>query len=290
MKTSINHLPEHKQVELREIVDIIRGAATIDLLIILFGSYSRGTWVEDRYQDELGTTYSYESDFDILVVVDKHSRAQNRSIWNKVERRIERRPTIKTWVSLITQHINGLNKDISEGQYFYLDIIKEGTVLYDSGAFELVEAKELSPKERQTKAQNYFDYWFKSANSFLINFNHAYARDDLLNAAFELHQATERLFMTVLLVFTDYKPKLHDLRRLNKQVVGQDNSFQKVFPNTTKEERRYFELLRSAYIDSRYNMDWKITKEELTWLKARVFHLQTLTEQVCKQKIHSFAQ
>ena len=96
--------------------------------------------------------------------------------------------------------------------------------------------------------------------------------------------------MTVLLVFTDYKPKLHDLRRLNKQVVGQDNSFQKVFPNSTKDERRYFELLRSAYIDSRYNMDWKITKEELTWLKARVFHLQRLTEQVCKQKIHSFAQ
>ncbi|MCG8334390.1 MAG: HEPN domain-containing protein, partial [Proteobacteria bacterium] len=124
----------------------------------------------------------------------------------------------------------------------------------------------------------------------MIDFSNAYKRNDLLQAAFLLHQATERLFMTVLLVFTDYKPKLHDLRRLNKQVVGQDNSFQKVFPNTTKEERRYFELLRSAYIDSRYNMDWKITKEELTWLKARVFHLQTLTEQVCKQKIHSFAQ
>ena len=70
-EASLDHLPELKQIERQEIVDIIRGAAIIDLLINRYGSYSRGTWIEDHFQDELGTTYSYESDFDMLVVVGK---------------------------------------------------------------------------------------------------------------------------------------------------------------------------------------------------------------------------
>ena len=37
--------------------------------IILFGSYARGTWVEDGYV-KAGITYEYKSDFDLLGSVD----------------------------------------------------------------------------------------------------------------------------------------------------------------------------------------------------------------------------
>ena len=38
-------------------------------MIILFGSYARGNWVEDKYKEN-GTTYEYKSDYDLLVIVE----------------------------------------------------------------------------------------------------------------------------------------------------------------------------------------------------------------------------
>jgi uncharacterized protein len=42
MKKSLSHLPDHKQAELREIIDLILKEAAPEM-IILFGSYARGT-------------------------------------------------------------------------------------------------------------------------------------------------------------------------------------------------------------------------------------------------------
>lgn len=77
MKTSLNQLPQppptSKQKELAKVQDIIvrrfqAGEHMFKLeKIILFGSYARGTWVEDGYVKD-GITYEYKSDFDILVV------------------------------------------------------------------------------------------------------------------------------------------------------------------------------------------------------------------------------
>lgn len=61
MKTSIDHLPEHKQEELARVVEILHAEfedalaeSSADwkksgriLKIILFGSYARGNWVDE---------------------------------------------------------------------------------------------------------------------------------------------------------------------------------------------------------------------------------------------------
>ncbi|QNM98824.1 nucleotidyltransferase domain-containing protein [Chitinimonas koreensis] len=65
MKTSLDHLPEHKRDQLQSAVERIRELIDPDL-IILFGSYARGDWVEER---EPGTpSYRYQSDFDLMLV------------------------------------------------------------------------------------------------------------------------------------------------------------------------------------------------------------------------------
>jgi hypothetical protein len=43
-------------------------------MIILFGSYARGGWVEDVYGED-GVIYEYRSDFDILVVTEDKASA-----------------------------------------------------------------------------------------------------------------------------------------------------------------------------------------------------------------------
>ena len=54
------------------------------------------------------------------------------------------------------------------------------------------------------------------------------------------------------------------------------------------EEIRLFNLLKSAYVDSHYDENYSITREELEWLAKRVSKLQKLTASICKKKIKSF--
>ena len=46
MKTSLDHLPEKKQHQVRALGELIRKEAEVEM-VILFGSFARGDWVED---------------------------------------------------------------------------------------------------------------------------------------------------------------------------------------------------------------------------------------------------
>ena len=290
MKTSLEHLPELKREELQEIVKIIldkSGKKTE--MILLFGSHARGDWVEDRYTGDDGIVYEYRSDFDVLIVTSSINIAKKWSYWLKIEKMLQRSKMIRTWVSLLVIDIHTLNKELKKGRYFYHDIQKEGIVLHNSDKFELAEPRELTQKELKEEAEQHFEKWFKSAETFLKYSIQAIQNQDYKYSAFQLHQATERFFMTTLLVFTGYKPKLHDLEKLNRQVINQHRSFLAVFPQSTEQEKENFVLLKRAYIDSRYDMEnYHITKEQLEWLAERVAKLKELTQKKCQEKIESF--
>ncbi|MFC0185540.1 HEPN domain-containing protein [Pseudarcicella hirudinis] len=282
MKTSFAHLPTDKQQELSAVLDAILQVAK-PVMVILFGSYSRGDWVDDRYvENEI--TYEYKSDFDILIVLKEEKRIPP-SLTKGIKHKIGRRADGFTPLGLIFHGIDFLNMELEEGNYFFADIVKEGTMLYDDGQFQLSKAKLLSPKERAKKAQMYFDKWFDSANKFLRAFNLC-LNDDLPNQAiFLLHQATESYYMAILLVFNDYKPKLHEIDLLGKSAEMADVRFKVVFPRKTLEESRLFSLLKRAYIDSRYKMGYSVTKEDLEYLSERVIKLKELTQLICQERI-----
>ena len=158
--------------------------------------------------------------------------------------------------------------------------------MYDSGKFKLAEPRKLTPEESKKKAEDYFNQWFESANEFYNHFEYALQKNTLNIAAILLHQSAERYYTTILLVFTDYRPKGHNLKTLDIQVGMCDKRFKQVFPGNNAEEIRLFELLKKAYVDARYKMDeYNITKEELAYLAGRVKILRELTETVCKEKI-----
>jgi predicted nucleotidyltransferase len=95
MNTGLEHLPEGKRRELEFVVQQIRDGfafavarrtmprlrAAKLLKIILFGSYSRGDWVEDPVG-------RYFSDFDLLVVVNSDELTDVAEFWAKTEERL----------------------------------------------------------------------------------------------------------------------------------------------------------------------------------------------------------
>ncbi|MBO0330808.1 HEPN domain-containing protein [[Muricauda] lutisoli] len=283
MNKSLDHLPQSKQKELSLLTTLLSSFKEVEM-VLLFGSYARGNWVEDTYVEK-GITYEYRSDYDILVVLTHEDLKQKFRIEDKVKAELITTGKVNTPVNIIFHGIKHLNQALRLGNYFFKDIKKEGVVLYNSEKFELAPPKVLTPQESQQKAQEHFDQWFKSANSFLIDFQHGVDRKDYHKAAFELHQAVERYYTTILLVFTDYRPKDHNLETLGIKVDMCDQRFA-VFPKENEEEQRLFELLKRAYIDARYKMEeYHVTQADLEYLSAKVAELQQLTKDICLQKI-----
>jgi len=284
LKTSLENLPKDKQEELHRVVEIIREEFKPEM-IILFGSHARGNWVEDAYIGEDGNYYTYQSDFDIYVLMrgGKLARQVNR----RKSMRDKFRAEIKTPVRVISDSVNYFNRYLRTGQYFFTDIKEEGILLFDSGNFKLVEPRKLTPEQQLKQAEEDYEFWFQNANESLEYFQIAFGKSHYRKAAYELHQATERLYSTVLLVLTNYKPTGHDIEEYGTMASSQDPIFLTVFPRDTKEHEHLFELLKKAYVDARYKKSYKITKEDLEWLAERVKKLQALTEEVCKKRIES---
>ena len=284
MKTDLSYLPENKQSELLLVTEIIKKAAKIKM-IILFGSYARNDWVEDKYDEE---HYRYQSDMDVLVIVEAKGDGAQAKLERDIEIMIDEELNIKTPVSVIVHDIDFVNRRLSKAQYFFTDIKKEGVVLYSSGHCELKETKELLPFERKRLAQDDFEYYFDKANGFREGVDFYLGKGRLNEAAFLLHQATERLYAGILLVFTRYKPNTHDLAILRKLANSLDNVLLHVFPLDTSENRRLFKLLRKAYVDARYKPNYKIEESELNILIQNVDELLTIGKKICQEKINRF--
>jgi HEPN domain-containing protein len=287
MKKSLSHLPEYKRDELKRVTEIILDECPTVLMIILFGSHARGDWVEDRHVGEDGTLYEYKSDFDILVLVRTHKLVASSDLWRRAETRAHRFP-IHTWTNLIVESIETVNKALAHGHYFFTDIKKEGILLHDTGEFKLARPRKLNPKERRGMARADFNQWFTSAKEFYIQYEYGLKRRSYKIAAFLLHQAVERFYTAILLVFTNYRPKLHDLEKLTHMVAGCDPAFLTVFPRATDEQKECFDLLKRAYIEARYSSAYKITKAQLEYLAERVKRLQRLTKRICEARIESY--
>jgi len=191
-------------------------------------------------------------------------------------------------VTVITHDIDFVNKMLSEGQYFFTDIEKEGILLYDAGNTLLAERKPLSPAEAKAIAQNYFDQWYHSAVNFLQMSIYAKSMGNLKESAFVLHQAVERTYNVIIPVHAGYKSKTHNLGKLKRYSKRFSEELDVVFPDNTPQEKHLFDLLKRGYIDTRYKEHYEITADELTILIERVGKLQVIAERLCKEKIASF--
>lgn len=294
MKKSLDHLPVGKRRELAYVVEIVREgfAKAIEgrraprfkhgklLKIILFGSYARGDWVEDPVG-------RYFSDFDILVVVDHEDLADVGEFWLPTEDRLisEAGAALRTPVSIIYHSLDDVNEKLRLGRYFFMDIVRDGIVLFEEPGYPFAEAQPLSNDQALKETKDYFEEWFESAERFFQNAKDDIARGWSKEAAFLLHQSSERFYHCLFLVRTLYSPKTHNLNRLRALSEGLEPSLKQVWPHETKFQRRCYELLRAAYVKARYSRHYRITSEELAWLAERIGLLRELVEKAYQERI-----
>ena len=287
INTDLTHLPEGKQHTIAEIRRVIlnefegeAGRHEWIVWIILFGSHARGTYVDNPVN-------GYISDYDILVAVNGRELADDLKFWYGIEDKIDR--LTRSPINLIVHTHEEIALWLQEGHYFFSDIRKEGIYLYTSKPNKgLPEPKHLTNAERRPIAQEHYDQWFESACEFLIDYGNCFERASYKKAAFELHQSVERFYACILLVLSNYRPRTHNIKNLRNMAIDRtspDSSLNDIFPGKDKFQRRCFERLKRAYIDSRYSKHYKITQEELEWLASEVERLKIATQSVCNTHI-----
>jgi len=300
MRTDLDHLPHGKQREIarvteilfEEFTDAMKSASSPKkkegriVKIVLFGSYARGTWV-----DEPHTAKGYLSDYDLLIVVNQQSLVDFATYWYRAEDRIMRETGIKTPVNFIVHTMDEVNNALSQGQYFFTDIIKEGIALYDlKGSTPFVTPQPQTADEALATAEKHFEERFPRIEAMLRGTGFFVAEQQLRDAAFLLHQAVERAYTCLLLVETNYSPSTHSVKFLRSLAEQIDPELISVWPREAKQDRRLFELLKRAYVDARYSEHYAITLEELAWLGERAKILQVLVEKRSLEKIQQLRQ
>jgi len=298
MRTDLDHLPPAKQRELERVVQILfeefeekLALSTQDwkrkgriLKVILYGSYARGGWV-----DEPHTAKGYQSDFDLLVIVNDKRLTDRLEYWSKADERLIRElsitKTLRTPVNFIVHTLQEVNDGLAHGRYFFMDVAKEGIALYQSDNSELHEPKSKTPEQALAMAKEYFGEWYPAAAGMLETARFSQTQGRLKDAAFLTHQATERLYHSVLLVCTFYTPHVHNLAFLRTQAERIDPRLVYVWPKETKRERSLFEKLKDAYVKARYSSHYCVSEEELAWLGDRVEELGQVVHAVCSDRI-----
>jgi uncharacterized protein len=281
MQTDIHHLPKEKRLELEQLTEILGAMDEVEM-VILYGSYARGGWREEK-DLEPDRWSGHASDYDILVVTAEPTDAS----FEYDIRQIANAPGFSARVNPIVHDIEDINSQLGEGRYFFLDIKREGRMLYDSDKYCLAEPRELTAKEKQQLAQADFDCWYEQATGFYKTYEFCYGEGNLRLAAFNLNQATESAYKTIMLVFTSYCPHEHLLETLGYEAAKFAPVFREIFPDETEKERKRFTLLDRAYIGARYKKSFIVFYGDIDYLAPRVKKLLEITEKVCRKQIAS---
>ncbi|MES1972862.1 MAG: HEPN domain-containing protein [Pseudomonadota bacterium] len=297
MRRDLDHLPAVQQAELeRAVATLMRDfEAAISgatqpwkrngkvLKIILFGSYSRNDWVDEPEN-------GYQSDFDLLVIVNHADLTDIADYWYVAEDRIQRDPTIDRQVNIIVHSLDEVNNALRRGEYFWTDIARDGIALYELPQHALASPAALTPTDAYELATGYFDRTRRAMDRWLKLAAVSLEADDGdpdwgNTAAFNLHQATETAYACYLLTQTLYFPRSHNIKFLRSLAEDKEPQLVEAWPRATKQERRRFELLKRAYVEARYSPNYTIEMSDLEALAQSVRTLRTIVEVVCLDRL-----
>lgn len=296
MRTNIDHLPQAQQGELARVVQTLMaefetatGRATQPwrrngkiYKIILFGSYARDDWVDEPEN-------GYQSDFDLLIVVSHRDLTEIADYWYVAEDMILRDEAIGRPVNIIVHSIDEVNQALKRGEYFWVDIVRDGFALYELPQHELTTPMPASPVGALAMAEGYFSSQLTSLSNWLAtaawSLEQGSDRDWRNKAAFALHQATETAYACFLLVRTLYFPRSHNIKFLRSLAEDNDPRLIDAWPRAAKLDRRRFELLKRAYVEARYLASYEVSHADLEALASSVRRLRDIVETVSRERL-----
>jgi predicted nucleotidyltransferase/HEPN domain-containing protein len=244
----------------------------------LFGSYARDDWVDEAAN-------GYQSDFDILIAVNHKDLTDIAEYWYIAEDRIQRDAAIARPVNIIVHTLDEVNAGLTRGEYFWVDIARDGIALYELLGSALATPRPLTVTDAYELASGYLADWLEKVDAAIEGAAFYFTKGHHNDAAFTLHQAAERAYICYLLVRTHYVPRSHNLKFLRSLAEDKELRLVESWPRSTKLDRRRFELAKRAYVEARYSTNYEIGVDDLQAITNAVRHLRRMVEAVSRDWI-----
>lgn len=171
-----------------------------------------------------------------------------------------------------------LLKYIAAGSIFHLNACRKENLIYDKGTEPLPEIETEKFQEAKRKAAKIFAQGFKRGSAFLEGAQVYRANQENNMAAFMLHQATELTLHALLQAITGIYFREHSITDLLRY-CGRLSSQLRDFFCKEPDDPLLLKLLQEAYVNARYNNDYKITTTELNLLYEKVAAILSIASQ-----------
>lgn len=202
--------------------------------------------------------------FLLILTSDDHLNEQYQ--WQE---RIEAKCKLIIPVSTIVIPTFQFTYWLSEYHPFAMKVNENGTLIYKSEKIALPEC----PEGFMVNNSKSLGYEFGKAKEFLAGSELFELRRQYSMATFMLHQTVEQTLHTIIRGSTGYYANTHNIGRLLSYAKFIVPEIANIIPLSSEEDKRLLQLLQKAYIDGRYQSDYKIPYKDLAALKDMAIRL-----------------
>jgi HEPN domain-containing protein len=220
----------------------------------------------------------------LLIIIKETDKRKTSEVLDAVDKCSD--PTIK--ISPIVHGIQSINESLLKGGRFFSELYFSGILLYDTQKTVLNQPPASPAKEVVLlRIESIWNKWFGLAVKFFNSAIHSLQAGWPDLAMFQLHQATEHTCNAIIRVYTGYRSSTHNLKRLLMLTENFSLSTMDVFPCHTTGEIELLNLLTKAYSDVRYNINYRVSPEQVAILIDRIQTLQETSNYLYRQKLAS---
>lgn len=282
MLTTFNHIPPSQEQKFRLAVCAIATAVTPEKIIC----YGTRTWLTHTWNivdPVLNSTMN--TDYDLLIITKPGTKRREHEILDIVAQY----STQETRIVAIAHSLPAVNEALEQGRSFFVNIYKNGILVYDSSGIPLATPPVCDNADHLTDIKAQWDQHFGLALEFLAGASYYISSGNAALAVFMLHQAAEHSCIALVNACLGYRPATHNLNRLLTLTENFSEYPSYIFPQVSQEEIDLFTTLTRAYSDVRYTANFKVSIEKAGVLRQRVKDLQEIAEKLYKKKIQKLA-
>ena len=245
------------------LIDIIVKTAHPDMILLLGASLHRRR-SESIFLDTAPSSRYLSDCFLLVLIQDPSSRELHE--WQDI---IETSCKQFIPVTAIVLETATFKQWLEKGGQFAVAVWESALRIYDPDKLggSIATSRNASSDNNNEKQ---YAAGLAKAREFLAGSELFSVRKQNAMAAFMLHQSAEQALRTLIKTGTGYHANTHSIDRLVRYASLVSYQIRDILSQNTEQEKRLFNLLQKAYIDARYQPDYKISTEDLLLLTEKV--------------------
>jgi HEPN domain-containing protein len=217
--------------------------------------------------------------FFLLILIGDEEKTPEHEVGNKIEDNCRHLADVHA----IVHKSNSAKEGINIGRRFWSTVMEKGYILYRAPELVLPDHQEITKEILLERAKFNWERWGTQAKEFLKGAAFYRANKNYRLDVFLLHQSVESALKAIIQVILGYRVQMHNLSRLLRLTLLFTDVLKEVFELNTTEGSQLYQLLQSAYSQSRYKSTFDPDGKSVTELANIIKKFIDLAERIYKQ-------